>query len=111
MDFLTEDLCWMSLAEGKMPTGSPIALPSGAAPPPASSTTPALGATPSSAFPFGLDSVARAYASSISTNMSAYEELPGHHLRSTLDLVASTLASEYLDSPETLDTELRATAF
>jgi hypothetical protein len=43
--------------------------------------------------------------------MSAYEELPGHHLRSALDLVASTPASEYLDSTETLDTELRAIAF
>jgi hypothetical protein len=43
--------------------------------------------------------------------MSAYEELPEHHLRSTLDHVASTPAFEYLDSTETLDTELRATAF
>jgi hypothetical protein len=43
--------------------------------------------------------------------MSAYEELLGHHLRSTLDLVASTPAFEYLDSTETPDTELRATAF
>jgi hypothetical protein len=42
--------------------------------------------------------------------MSAYEELPGHHLLSTLDLVASTPASEYLDSTETPDTKLRATA-
>jgi hypothetical protein len=42
--------------------------------------------------------------------MSAYEELPGHHLRSTLNLVTSTLASEYLDSTETPDMELRATA-
>jgi hypothetical protein len=42
--------------------------------------------------------------------MSAYKELPEHHLRSTLDLVAFTLASEYLDSTETLDTELHATA-
>jgi hypothetical protein len=39
MDFLTEDLCRMSLAEGKMPMGSPVAPPPGAAPPPASSTT------------------------------------------------------------------------
>jgi hypothetical protein len=97
---LTEDLCRMSLAKGKMPTGSPIALLPGAAPPPSSSTTLAPGTMPSSAFPFGLDSVARAYASSISTSMSAYKELPGHHLRSTLDLVASTPASEYLDSTE-----------
>jgi hypothetical protein len=63
-----------------------------------------------SAFPFGLDSVARVYASSVSTSISAYEELPGHHLRSTLDLVASTPASEYLDSTETPETEPRATA-
>jgi hypothetical protein len=43
--------------------------------------------------------------------MNAYEELPGHHLRFTLDLVASTPASEYLDSIETPEEELRATAF
>jgi hypothetical protein len=43
--------------------------------------------------------------------MSAYEELPEHHLRSTLDLVASTPASEYMYSTETLDTEPRVTAF
>jgi hypothetical protein len=42
--------------------------------------------------------------------MSAYGELPGHHLRSTLNLVASTLASEYLDSTETPETEPRAIA-
>jgi hypothetical protein len=43
--------------------------------------------------------------------MSAYKELPGHHLRSTLALVVSMPASKYLDSTETPDTELRATAF
>jgi hypothetical protein len=43
--------------------------------------------------------------------MSAYEELPGCHLYSTFDLVASTPASEYLDSTGTPDMELRATAF
>jgi hypothetical protein len=42
--------------------------------------------------------------------MSAYEELPGHHLRSTLDLVASTPASKYLDSMETPETGPHATA-
>jgi hypothetical protein len=88
----------MSLAEGKMLTGSPIALPPSATPPPASSTTPARGTTPSLAFLFGLDSVAWAYVSSVSTIISAYEELPEHHLRSTLNLVASTPASEYLNS-------------
>jgi hypothetical protein len=43
--------------------------------------------------------------------MGAYEELPEHHLRFTLDLVASTPASEYLDSTETTGAELRATTF
>jgi hypothetical protein len=101
----------MSLAEGEMSTGYPVAPPPVTAPPPASSTAPVPETIPSPAFPYGLDPVARAYASSVSTSMSAYEELPGHHLRSTLDLVASTPASEYLDSTETPDTELRATAF
>jgi hypothetical protein len=101
----------MSLAKGKMPARCPVAPPPGAAPPPAGSVTPIPGTMPSPAFPYGLDLVAWAYASSISTNMSAYEELLGHHLRSTLDLVASTPASEYLDSTETSDAELRATAF
>jgi hypothetical protein len=59
-------------------------------------------------FSYGLNTAAQGYAFSISTNMGAYEELPGHHLRSTLDLVASTPASEYLDSMETPGTELRA---
>jgi hypothetical protein len=42
--------------------------------------------------------------------MSTYEELPGHHLCSTLDLVASTPASDYLDSTKTPETEPRVTA-
>jgi hypothetical protein len=100
----------MSLAEGKMPTGSSTALPLGETPLPPCPTAPAPGTTPPSAFPFGLDLVAQAYASSVSASMSAYEELPGHHLRSTLDLVASTPASEYLDSTETPETEPCATA-
>jgi hypothetical protein len=103
----------MSLAEGKMPTGCPITLPPRMALPPADSGSiaPVPGTMSSSAFPYGLDTGAQAYASFVSTNMSAYEELPGHHLRSTLDLVASTPAFEYLDSTETPDAELRATAF
>jgi hypothetical protein len=103
----------MSLAEGKMLTGYPITLPPDTAPPPADSGSIALilGTMSPSAFPYGLDTVARAYASSVSTSMSAYEELLGHHLRSTLDLMASTPASEYLDSTETPGVELRVTAF
>jgi hypothetical protein len=65
----------------------------------------------SSAFPYRLDTSAWAYASSVSTSIGAYEELPGHHLCSTLDLIASTPASEYLDSTETMGAELRVTTF
>jgi hypothetical protein len=60
------------------------------------------------AFPYGLNTATRAYASSVSASMSAYEELPEHHLRSALDLVTSTPATEYLDSTETSDMELHA---
>jgi hypothetical protein len=101
----------MSLAEGKTPTGCPVTPPPGMAPPPASLIAPVPGSMPLSAFPYGLDLVVRAYASSVSTRMSTYEELPGHHLRSTLDLVAFMPVSEYLDSMETPDAELRTTTF
>jgi len=40
------------------------------------------------------------YASSVSTNMSAYEDLPGHHLLSIRNLIASTPDSSYLDSAD-----------
>ena len=40
------------------------------------------------------------YASSVSTNMSAYEDLPRHHLLSIRNLIASTPDSSYLDSAD-----------
>jgi hypothetical protein len=101
----------MSLAAGKMPAGHPVIPPSGAAPPVGSrSVSPVAGTMPPWTFPYGLNTAAQGYASSISTNMGVYEELPGHHLRSVLDLMASTPASEYLDSTETPGTKLRAIA-
>jgi hypothetical protein len=100
----------MSFAEGKMSIGHPITPLFTAAPPPAGSGSTALtpGTMPPWALPYGQNTTAWAYASSISTSMSTYEELPGHHLRSARDLVAATPASEYLDSTETPGTELRA---
>jgi hypothetical protein len=50
-----------------------------------------------------LNNTAKTYASSMSTSMSAYAELPGHHLLSTLDLLASTPASTYAGSMEDSD--------
>jgi hypothetical protein len=98
----------MNLAEGKMPMGHPITHRPRVAPPPSDSgsTAPTPGMMPRWAFPYGLNMAPRAYASSISTSTSAYEELPGHHLRSALDLMASTPTSKYLDSTETPGTEL-----
>ena len=40
------------------------------------------------------------YTSSISTNMSAYEDLPWHHLLSICSIIASTPDSSYPDSAD-----------
>jgi hypothetical protein len=57
----------------------------------------------SSPFPYGLHNAADAYASSMRTAMSAYVELPGHHLCSTHDLLVSTPASTHADFAEDSD--------
>ena len=44
------------------------------------------------------NTAARTYASSISTNLTEYEDLPGHHLLSICNLIASSLDESY---PET----------
>jgi len=55
--------------------------------------------------PFRLRNAAATYASSVSTSLSAYAELPGHHLRSTLDLLASPPVSSYPEDPTSGDDE------
>lgn len=45
--------------------------------------------TTSFTLPYRLKNVAAVYASSMSTLLSAYVYLPGHHLRSTLDLITT----------------------
>lgn len=55
---------------------------------------------PRAPLPLGLRSAAAVYASSVSTNLSAYEELPGHHLMSIRDLIASTPDDSYPESAE-----------
>ena len=53
---------------------------------------PRVGSTSPSPFPFGMrNTAARTYASSISTNFAEYEDLPGHHLLSIRNLIASSL--------------------
>ena len=66
-----------------------------ATPPCATPVPPKEGATTPSPFPFGMCSAAATYASSVNTNMSAYEDLPGHHLISICNLVASTPDDSY----------------
>ena len=55
--------------------------------------------------PFGLRNAAATFASSVSTSLSAYMDLPGHHLRSTLDLIATPPVSSYLEDPTSGDDE------
>jgi hypothetical protein len=108
---LVEDLCRMSLATGETSTGDPIISPSGAAPLVGSRSVSSMaGSMPPQTFPYGLNTAAQQYASSVSANMRVYGELLGHHLRSALDLVASTPASEYQDSKESSGTEHRVIA-
>ena len=71
------------------------------APPPSTPTaTLTGGASRPPLFPYGMRSSATVYASSVSTNMSAYEDLPGHHLLSIRNLIASTPDSSYPDSSD-----------
>jgi hypothetical protein len=101
----------MSLATDETPARH-LVIPPSAAPPPVGSRAVFLtaGSTPSRTFPYGLNTVAQQYASSTSTSMHVYEELPRHRLRSALDLVASMPSPEYQDSAESPSTEHRAIA-
>jgi hypothetical protein len=86
----------MSLAADKTLAGHPIIPPSAAAPPVGSrAASLTAGSIPPRTFPYGLNTVAQQYASSIGTSMHIYGEFSGHHPRSALDLVASTPAFEY----------------
>ena len=51
-------------------------------------------------YPYGMRASAATYASSVSTNMSTYEDLPGHHLLSARNLIVSTPGSSNPDSAD-----------
>jgi hypothetical protein len=96
----------MSLAADKTPTRHPVIPPSAVAPPVGSrAASPTTGPIPPRMFPYGLNTVAQQYASSISTSMHIYGEFLGHHPCFVLDLRASTPASEYWDSAVSPGTE------
>ena len=74
----------------------------GTAPSPSSMTATLTrgGASRPPLYPYGMRTSIATYASSVSTNMSAYEDLLGHHLLSARNLIASTPDSSYLDSTD-----------
>ena len=49
-------------------------------------------------YPYGMRASAATYMSFVSTIMSAYEDLPGHHLLLARNLIASTPDISYPDS-------------
>jgi hypothetical protein len=59
-------------------------------------------AVPESRFPHGMRNAATAYASSASTDVVAYEDLPGHHLLAVRNLIAFTNHESYHSSASEL---------
>jgi hypothetical protein len=51
-------------------------------------------------YPYRMRASTVTYASFVSTNLSAYEDLPGHHLLSARNLIVSTPDSSYPDSAD-----------
>jgi len=66
----------------------------------ASTVPPGENAAKPPLFPFEMRTPAATYASSFSTNVSAYEDLPGHHLISIRNLIAPTPDSSNPDSAD-----------
>jgi len=71
-----------------------------ASPPEAAVVPPRGGMATPSPFPFGFRTPAAVYASSISTNMSVYEDLPGNHLISICNLITSNPDDSYPESAD-----------
>ena len=69
-------------------------------PPIAAMAPPKEGTATPSPFPLGVCTTAATYASSVSTNMSAYEDLPGHHLLSIRNLIVSSPDDSYPDTAD-----------
>jgi hypothetical protein len=53
-------------------------------------------------FPLGMCNTAVAYASSASTDVAAYEDLPGHHMLAVRNLIATTNDESYHGSTSEL---------
>jgi hypothetical protein len=57
---------------------------------------------PEPRFPHGMCNAATAYASSASTDVAAYEGLPGHHILAVRNLIATTNDESYHGSASEL---------
>jgi hypothetical protein len=57
---------------------------------------------PESQFPYEMRNAAASYASSASTDVAAYEDLPGHHLLAVRNLIATTNDESYHGSASEL---------
>jgi hypothetical protein len=57
---------------------------------------------PETQFPYGMRNAATAYASSASTDVAAYEDLPDHHLLAIRNLIATTNDESYHGSASEL---------
>jgi hypothetical protein len=58
--------------------------------------------TPEPLYPHGMRNAATAYPSSASTEVAAYEDLPGHHLLAVRNLIATTNDESYHGSASEL---------
>jgi hypothetical protein len=58
--------------------------------------------TPEPWFPHGMHNAATVYASSVSTDVVAYEDLPGHHLLAVRNFIATTNDESYHGSASEL---------
>ena len=87
----------LSVAADRATTSTSRA-PAPSSPAPLSTSTPVLpGVGAPSPFPFGMRNAAT-YVSSFSTNFTEYEDLPGHHLLSIRNLIASSPDDSYLET-------------
>jgi hypothetical protein len=59
-------------------------------------------AVPEPQFPHNMRNAVMAYASSTSTDVAAYEDLPGHHLLAARNLIATTKDESYHGSASEL---------
>jgi hypothetical protein len=53
-------------------------------------------------FPYGMRNTTASYASSVSTDVAAYKDLPGHHLLAVRNLIATTNDESYHSSASEL---------